>query len=82
MGSVWDNIKKHVGEPFSTKTGVQFTYHVRNDYIVLENTNRSIPRKQVEEALHVNSDKVSDYNRYQGYAYLWGLLHDPRIGGQ
>lgn len=79
MNKVWSNIQIHAGETFSTKTGVEFTYHIRNDYIVLENTNRSIPRKQVMDALSIMSDKVSDYNKYQGYAYLWGLLHDPRI---
>ena len=79
MDYVWRNIKLHVGEKFHTKTGVEFSYHIRNDYIVLENTNRSIPRKQVEEALLINSDKVSDYNMFQGYAYLFGLIHDARI---
>ncbi len=79
MDTAWNNIKKHAGEVFHTKTGIEFTYHIRNDYIVLENTNRTIPRNQVEEALAINSDKVLDYNKYQGYAYLWGLLHDSRI---
>ena len=79
MDTIWSRIQKHIGETFYTKTGVEFSYHLRNDYIVLENTNRSIPRKQVEEALLIKSDKVSDYNKYQGYAYLWGLLHDSRI---
>ena len=51
MKTVWNNVKKHAGEKFYTKTGVEFSYHVRNDYIILENTNRSIPRKQLEEAL-------------------------------
>ena len=79
MEIVWSNIKRHAGELFFTKTGVKFTYHIRNDYIVLENTNRTIPRKQVEDALSIRSDRVMDYNKYQGYAYLWGLLHDSRI---
>lgn len=77
--TVWGNIRRHAGEEFHTKTGVPFSYHIRNDYIVLENTNRSIPRKQVEEALSIQSDRVTDYNKFQGYAYLFGLLHDSRI---
>ena len=76
---VWKNIFLHAGETFYTKTGKPFTYHLRNNYIVLENTNRSIPRKQVEEALMIKSDVVTDYNRFQGYAYLFGLIHDSRI---
>ena len=82
MDHVWKNIKRHAGEKFHTKTGVEFSYHIRNDYIVLENTNRSIPRKQVEEALLINSDTVTDYNKFQGYAYLFGLIHDARIIGK
>ena len=76
---VWENFLLHAGETFCTKTGKPFTYHLRNNYIVLENTNRSIPRKQVEEALMIKSDVVTDYNRFQGYAYLFGLIHDSRI---
>ena len=76
---VWNNIILHAGETFYTKTGKPFTYHIRNDYIVLENTNRTIPRKQVEKALPIESDIVTDYNRYQGYAYLFGLIHAARI---
>ena len=36
---VWKNILLHAGETFYTKTGKPFTYHLRNNYIVLENTN-------------------------------------------
>lgn len=82
MKTVWNNVKKHAGEKFYTKTGVEFSYHVRNDYIILENTNRSIPRKQLEEALLINSNKVTDYKKFQGYAYLFGMIHDSRIIGK
>ena len=79
MSKAWSNIKKHAGETFFTKTGIKFTYHVRNDYIVLENTNRCIPRKQVEEALSLKSENLSDYQKYQGPSYLCALIHDARI---
>ena len=79
VGTIWSRIQNHAGNTFYTKTGIEFTYHIRNNYFVLENTNHTITRKQAEEALSIKSDKVSDYSKYQGYAYLWGLLHDPRI---
>lgn len=79
MKLVWNNIKRHAGEVFHTKTGIEFSYHIRNDYIVLENTNRTIPRWQVEEALSIKSDKVTAYGKYQGPSYLFSLIHDPRI---
>lgn len=76
---VWEKIVQYAGDEFYTKTGIPFTYHIRNDYIVLENTNRTISRQQVEEALNIQSEKVSDYNKFQGYAYLFGIIHDSRI---
>ena len=76
---VWRRIILHAGETFYTKTGIPFSYHIRNDYIILENTNRTIPRKQVDEAISIQSNKVTDYNKYQGYPYLFGLIHDSRI---
>ena len=82
MDYVWRNIKLHAGEKFHTKTGVEFSYHIRNDYIVLENTNRSIPRKQVEEALLINRYMVLEYNKLQVYAYLFGWNHDALIIGK
>lgn len=76
---IWNRICKYSGDTFYTKTGIPFTYHIRNAYICLENTNRTIPKCQVEEAIDIKSDKVIDYNKYQGPAYLYGLLHDKRI---
>ena len=77
--NIWNTILNHAGETFYTKTGVPFTYHIRNDYIIIENTNRTIPRQQVEEAVTIKSYKTTDYNKFQGYPYLFGLLHDSRI---
>lgn len=82
MDAAWNNVRKHAGEMFHTKTGIEFTYHIRNDYIILENTNHTIPRWQVEEALSIKNDKVTAYGAYRGPSYLWGLLHDSRICGQ
>lgn len=77
--NIWQKVCTLEGEVFYTKTGVPFTYHIRNNYICLENTNRVIPRKQVEEAADIKSDVVTSYSKYQGYPYLYGILHDARI---
>jgi len=66
-------------EQFLTKKGCPFSYRIRNDYIVLLNTPRTIPKWQVEEALGIQADTVTAYGKYQGPSYLFALLHDPRI---
>ena len=76
---VWRNLKLNEGEPFFTKTGRPFSYQVRNNYIVLLNTPRTIPKWQVEEALGIQAETVTAYGKYQGPAYLYALLHDRRI---
>lgn len=79
ISKVWKKITDCAGQTFHTKTGVPFSYHIRNEYIYLENTNRAIPKRQVEESLSIRSDFVSDYKKIQGSAYLFGILHDERI---
>jgi len=76
---VWQKIKLHAGETFYTKTGLSFSYHIRNDYIILENTNHTIPRKHIEEALLIQSDTVTAYSKFRGPSYLYSIMHDPRI---
>ena len=60
ISKVWKKITDCAGQTFYTKTGVPFSYHIRNEYIYLENTNRAIPKRQVEESLSIRSDFVSD----------------------
>ena len=79
IDSVWKKLILHAGEPFLTKTGRPFSYQIRNNYIVLLNTPRTIPKWQVEEALRIQADTVTAYGKYQGPAYLYALLHDQRI---
>ena len=76
---VWRNLKLNEGEQFFTKTGRPFSYRIQNDYVVLLNTPRTIPKWQVEEALGIQADIVTAYEKYQGPSYLFALLHDPRI---
>ena len=79
---VWKNLKLNEDVQFFTKTGCPFSYRIRNDYIVLQNTPRTIPKWQVEEALGIKANTVTAYGKYQGPSYLYALLHDPRIIGK
>ena len=79
MDAIWNRIIKFEGQTFYTKTGRPFSYRVKNESIVLNNTNRTIARKQIEEASLVGSDTVTAYQQFQGPSYIYGLLHDSRI---
>ena len=51
--SVWHRVAAHAGETFYTVTGIPFSYHMNGDRISLHNTNWSIPRRDVEDAVTV-----------------------------
>lgn len=80
MSNIWDVVCSLSGETFFTKRDRKpFTYHIRNEYLILENTNRTIPRTQIEEAVEINSDVTTAYSKFQGYSYLFAILHDERV---
>lgn len=79
--SVWHRVAAHAGETFYTVTGIPFSYHMNGDRICLHNTNWSIPRRDVEDAVTVVSPSISIFKQrgYQGPSYLFGIITDPRI---
>ena len=78
---IWENIKRHSGETFKTVTGIPYDFHVDGEYIRLHNTNWSIPKKNVENALFVKEPTVSKFKKagFQGPSYLYGIITDNRI---
>lgn len=77
---IWNNIIKCQGELFFTTVEKKpFSYIVKENSIVLQNTNRIIPRSNVEKALEVQSPTVSDLNNLQGPSYLLAIITDSRI---
>ena len=81
VDSIWENIKRHSGETFKTVTGIPYDFHVDGEYIRLHNTNWSIPKKDVENALLVKEPTVSKFKKagFQGPSYLYGIITDNRI---
>lgn len=80
---VWKRITSHAGELFYTKRGVPYTYHISGQRIVLENTNRNIPYRDIERALSLPDLSVTKLNQInvQGPSYLYGIITDRRIIG-
>lgn len=81
VDSIWENIKRHSGETFKTVTGIPYDFHVDGEYIRLHNTNWSIPKKDIENALLVKEPTVSKFKKagFQGPSYLYGIITDNRI---
>lgn len=80
---VWKRITSHAGELFYTKRGVPYTYHISGQHIVLENTNRNIPCRDIERALAIPELSITKLNQLnvQGPSYLYGIITDRRIVG-
>lgn len=78
---IWSRIKAYSGETFYTKTGIPYTYHVKDRLVVLENTNQNIPVGEFEKALSVDNPSVAEFNRLnlRGPSYIYGIITDPRI---
>lgn len=81
---VWDRIRRCAGEPFSTATGLPFSYCVPGDFLRIEREgreiNRSLSRTNFEKAIEVMpAPKPSDIKDRQGSAYTWAILMDKRI---
>ena len=81
IDEIWRRIERHEGEEFHTKKGLPFTYAIQGEIFRSSRANRNIPRRDFEKALKIAPfDGPGDLNRMvQGPAYVWAVLHDPRI---
>lgn len=89
MDQLWQQIIKHAGETFHTRTGLPFTYRVigatrgpirvdRDGHEI----NRNISRASFEKAVpSIPCDGPSDIpdTGVVGRSYVWAILSDPRI---
>lgn len=83
FATVWRRIIVHAGKTFWTKTGVAFTYKVTGNHLIPTHTARNIPKTDYQSAYSlVPFTGPAVINRtHQGPAFIWGVLHDPRISG-
>jgi hypothetical protein len=85
--SVWDRIKTHQGEDFSTARGLPFTYLIEGTGIWFfregRRINRKLTRTQVDVAIvRCPLSSTTEIKDLMDYAYLFALLMDARIRGQ
>lgn len=78
---IWTNILNPQGEEFHTVRGKTYSYKFSGNQLVLLNTNRNIPRRNIEQALTVINPTVSKFEEMnlQGPSYIFAIISDPRI---
>ena len=82
---VWDNIQKHEGEIYRTKTGIKFSYLIKNEriYIVGYEKTKHFKKEDLEKI--INNPELNDaqWNKkiYASY-YACAILSDERIGAR
>ena len=79
IDTVWSNICEYEGELFYTITGIEYTYTVKNDYILInDDCRRRISRKNFSKALEIENPTPSKINM-RGQSYIFGIITDRRI---
>jgi len=81
FSEIWERIKKHAGEVFRTKTGLEFVYRVDGEYVIPDRTEYPLHKSNFEKAYKlVPLRGPGDINNIvRGPAYVWAILHDIRI---
>ncbi|HEU5269004.1 MAG TPA: hypothetical protein VFU36_03700 [Jatrophihabitans sp.] len=77
---VWERIRRHAGEVFTTVTGLTFTYEVPGNFLLVDRTVRNLSRSNFEKALaFMPASSPSELKERQGASYTWAILMDSRI---
>ena len=80
--TIWNNIKSNEGEIFRTIRGVEYTYVVVEDYILINNDKkRRITKDSIKTAITINNPSSSKIQKQGiwGPSYVWGIITDKRI---
>lgn len=80
--TIWNNIKSNEGEAFRTIRGVEYTYVVVEDYILINNDKkRRITKDSIKTAIIINNPSSSKIQKQGiwGPSYVWGIITDKRI---
>ena len=80
--TIWNNIKSNEGEAFRTIRGVEYTYVVVEDYILINNyKKRRITKDSIKTAITINNPSSSKIQKQGiwGPSYVWGIITDKRI---
>ena len=79
IDTVWANICEHEGDIFHTVKNKEFTYIVKDGYIVVSIPSQTrITKTYFEKALKMNVAQPTEIN-LRGQSYIYGIITDSRI---
>ena len=79
IDKVWANICKYEGDVFYTKNHLQYTYIVKDNYVIINIPSKTkITKNYFEKALEVNNPTPTKIN-LRGQSYIYGTITDSRI---
>ena len=87
MGSdfadIWNKIKQHKREVFTTTKGLTFSYSILGNWVVVSNTDFRITKTSFENAYREMpvDDPVEYGEDVQGKYFIYAILTDTRITG-
>jgi transposase-like protein len=80
LESVWKTLEAHAGEPFTLKSGQEFTYQVSGAVLMPTSANWDVPKSEFGEALRrMPVSGPAQLKDLQAAAFIYALLHDDRI---
>ena len=82
IDKVWANICKHEGDMFYTVRNKEYTYVVRDNYILINNdSRRKITKINLAKALKIQDPTCSKIGNagIWGPSYIYGIITDSRI---
>lgn len=79
--AIWNNIIKHEGEEFQTKTKLPFTYKIVNGAVVPNRTNFPLSKANFEMTMaYMPLSGPGQISRVvYGSAYVYAIMTDNRI---
>ena len=79
IDTVWANICKHEGDVFHTVRNQEYTYVVKDNYVIISIPSQTrITKNYFVKALEMNVSKPTEIN-LRGQSYIFGIITDSRI---
>lgn len=82
IDKIWANICKHEGDVFYTVRSREYTYVVKDSYILINNdSRRKITKTNFAKALEIQNPTCSKIGNagIWGPSYIYGIITDGRI---
>lgn len=78
---VWNRIRQHKGEIFTTIRGLSFSYSILGNWVVISDTDFRITKSSFENAYHELPVESPDGfgTDVQGKYFIYAILLDKRI---